>query len=280
MPQRALAAFAAIAERFFGPRAAARAAPPFNPPNRPRATAAGFFSGPLGASALGTCPVDSSMIWKASSFGSRGRFGFVERSGMMLSVDNDTAVAVNLRNLKLTHYPNLRNCAKICAMRLLKRFLVPLALILILAACNVASIVQLIGQAVAIAEQAAAVTGIIPAEYIAYVTAASDCIAFASTEEASSDSAALKADKITAQCSKFATVALPPGTAANLVALVSKLAVSIQGILNALPATSTAPRVAAPVPEKQLSSNDIAALNMLAGRARAVSATMKRRSKP
>lgn len=167
-------------------------------------------------------------------------------------------------------------------MRYNKLLSVPLALILILAACNLASIVQLIGQAVAIAEQAAAVTGIIPPEYIAYVTAASDCIAFASTEEASSDSAALKADKITAQCSAYATVALPPGTAANLVSLVSKLAVSIQGILGALPARSNAlaPRATAPTaakPEKPLSPSDIAALHTLSNRASAVSATMKTR---
>ncbi len=170
-------------------------------------------------------------------------------------------------------------------MRTKRLLSVPLALILILTACNVASIVQLINQAVVIAEQAAAVTGLIPPEYIAYVTAASDCIAFASTEEASSDSAALKADKITAQCSMYASVALPPGTAANLVALVSKLAVSIQGILNALPpSTSAAPRATAPQatkPEKPLTDNDRAALNMLSSRAKAVSATMKTRtSKP
>jgi hypothetical protein len=172
-------------------------------------------------------------------------------------------------------------------MRTKRLLSVPLALILILTACNVASIVQLINQAVVIAEQAAAVTGLIPPEYIAYVTAASDCIAFASTEEASSDSAALKADKITAQCSMYASVALPPGTASNLVALVSKLAVSIQGILNALPPTTSAaaaPRAVQPQaakPEKPLTDNDRAALNMLSSRAKAVSATMKTRtSKP
>lgn len=39
--QPAFAALAAIADRFFGPSAAARATPPLRPPNRPRATAAG-----------------------------------------------------------------------------------------------------------------------------------------------------------------------------------------------------------------------------------------------
>ena len=80
LPQRVLAAFAAIAERFFGVRAAARAAPPFNPPKRPRATAAGFFFFISGGSVFGAWPVDSSMTWKASAFGSRGRV--FERSGI------------------------------------------------------------------------------------------------------------------------------------------------------------------------------------------------------
>lgn len=83
-PHRALAAFAAIAERFFGPSAAALAAPPFSPPKRPRATAAGFFFFTSGASVLVDCPVDSSMIRYASSLGSRGRI--FERSGIMLPV--------------------------------------------------------------------------------------------------------------------------------------------------------------------------------------------------
>src|SRR6266571_7020136 len=41
LPHRLFAALAAIWERFFGDRAAARAAPPLSPPRRPRATAAG-----------------------------------------------------------------------------------------------------------------------------------------------------------------------------------------------------------------------------------------------
>jgi hypothetical protein len=90
-PHRALAAFAAIWDRLRGLKASALAAPPFRPPRRPRATAWGFLDGSIafGASAkgsyFGACPVDSSMIWYASWFGSRGRF-FVERSGMMPSV--------------------------------------------------------------------------------------------------------------------------------------------------------------------------------------------------
>jgi hypothetical protein len=87
-PQRALAALDAIADRFRGPRAAALAAPPFSPPRRPKATAWGFLEGSkaFGSSwlYLGACPVDSSMTWYASWFGSRGRF--FERSGMMISV--------------------------------------------------------------------------------------------------------------------------------------------------------------------------------------------------
>jgi hypothetical protein len=42
-PHRAMAAFAAIAERFRGLEAAALTAPPLSPPSLPRATAAGFL---------------------------------------------------------------------------------------------------------------------------------------------------------------------------------------------------------------------------------------------
>jgi hypothetical protein len=164
-------------------------------------------------------------------------------------------------------------------MRFHKLLSVPLALILVLASCNVAQIVQLINAAVLIAEQAAAVTGIIPPQYIAYVTAASECIAFASTETASSDSAALKADKITAECAKYATVALPPGTAANLVTLVSKLAVSIQGILGALPST-TGLKATRPVPEKPLSASDLQILKDSAVRAKGAAAMMRAKGRP
>jgi hypothetical protein len=47
-PHRFAAAFAAIRERLRGPNAAALAAPPFNPPRRPNATAWGFFAGSTG----------------------------------------------------------------------------------------------------------------------------------------------------------------------------------------------------------------------------------------
>src|SRR6266851_5360836 len=84
LPQRALAAFAAIWDRLRGLKAAALAAPPFRPPRRPSATAAGFFGFSSGVY-LGTWPVDSSMIWYASWFGSRGRFLF-DRSGITIPV--------------------------------------------------------------------------------------------------------------------------------------------------------------------------------------------------
>lgn len=83
LPQRAFAAFAAICERLRGLRLAALAAPPFNPPSRPNATAAGFLGFSSGVN-LAAWPVDSSMTWYASWFGSLGRF--FERSGMTPSV--------------------------------------------------------------------------------------------------------------------------------------------------------------------------------------------------
>jgi hypothetical protein len=70
-PHRAFAALAAIWERLRGPSFAALAAPPFNPPIRPKATAWGFLDGSTGfcsdpGSYFGAWPVDSSMIWYAS----------------------------------------------------------------------------------------------------------------------------------------------------------------------------------------------------------------------
>ena len=60
---RALAAFAAICERFRGLSLAARALPPLRPPSRPSSTAAGFLTGSAGGSYFGACPVDSSITW-------------------------------------------------------------------------------------------------------------------------------------------------------------------------------------------------------------------------
>ena len=57
---------------------AARALPPFKPPLRPSATAAGSF--PASGSNGSASPVASSTICRASAFGSRGRLR--ERSGM------------------------------------------------------------------------------------------------------------------------------------------------------------------------------------------------------
>jgi len=68
----ALAAVCAIALRRFEPSFLARAFPPFNPPSRPRATAAGFFS--LVGSVVASWTMDA-----ASWLGS---VGFLERLGM------------------------------------------------------------------------------------------------------------------------------------------------------------------------------------------------------
>ncbi|MGD0209793.1 MAG: hypothetical protein ABSC14_02290 [Desulfomonilia bacterium] len=57
----AFAAFSAISLRFFGDSFSALALPPFNPPKRPNATAAGFFPGGALASSL-ICPVASATI--------------------------------------------------------------------------------------------------------------------------------------------------------------------------------------------------------------------------
>lgn len=69
----AFAAFFAARTRSFFGSAFARATPPFDAPNAPSATAAGFrVSGCSGGSAV--WPVASATIWKARCAGSRGRF--------------------------------------------------------------------------------------------------------------------------------------------------------------------------------------------------------------
>jgi hypothetical protein len=71
-PQRALAAFLAIAFRLAEVSLAARALPPFKPPRRPSATAAGFLSGSTGGSSVIGFPVARLV----------SRFAMLERLGM------------------------------------------------------------------------------------------------------------------------------------------------------------------------------------------------------
>src|SRR5579862_5497444 len=78
LPQRAAAAFLAASLRCSGDIFSARAFPPFRPPFRPSATAAGSFA--ASGSYFGCLPVASSTSCLASSFGSRGRLR--DRSGI------------------------------------------------------------------------------------------------------------------------------------------------------------------------------------------------------
>jgi hypothetical protein len=81
-PQRAAAAFLALATRCAFVIDAARAFPPFNPPFRPSATAAGSFPSAGGAVGSGAgSPLMAWMIPNAVVFGS-GNFGLRERFGI------------------------------------------------------------------------------------------------------------------------------------------------------------------------------------------------------
>src|SRR5438445_9171284 len=75
------AAFFAMADRFFLDSDAARALPPFRPPRRPRATAAGFFSGSAAFGSAGPSPVTWSRMLRASWLTS---LGLLERLGMLV----------------------------------------------------------------------------------------------------------------------------------------------------------------------------------------------------
>jgi hypothetical protein len=91
--QRAAAAFLAISLRSAALSLAARALPPFAPPRRPRATAAGFF--PSSGSGVVGSPTASPTIEAASRLRSAGRF-LLGRSGM-LSSKHTRPPAVNPR---------------------------------------------------------------------------------------------------------------------------------------------------------------------------------------
>lgn len=80
MDHRALAAFFAISERRFFVSDLARAIPPFKPPLRTKATAAGSLPS-LGSGSL-AWPVDRSTMDFASWLASRGRLGLLERLGI------------------------------------------------------------------------------------------------------------------------------------------------------------------------------------------------------
>lgn len=104
-------------------------------------------------------------------------------------------------------------------------------MIALLVACSAATIIGYISTALQIAEAAAGISGVVPAQYIAYVAAALDGITCASIEIASSDSQAEKYLKTTACFTNAVAPTLPPGTAQNIIAMVNKLDMAIQNIL-------------------------------------------------
>jgi len=83
-----MAAFWEISVRLDFESAAALALPPFNPPNLPRATAAGFFSG-FGAGGGGFCFEARSTTEKAVSF-----ISLLERLGMVQICTDSEATQV------------------------------------------------------------------------------------------------------------------------------------------------------------------------------------------
>jgi len=101
---RAAAPRFAIADRSSGVSFAARAFPPLAPPSFPKATAAGFFSGPFGAGSGAASPVAMSTTILASWFGSRG---MLERFCMLRlwasGSEASTAVPLKLRHYRPLH---------------------------------------------------------------------------------------------------------------------------------------------------------------------------------
>lgn len=96
---RAWAALRAISLRCSFVSFLALASPPFLPPNRPKATAAGFFLGTWSGS---SSPVACSTMNAASSLGSRG--GLLERLGMVSSCHLNRR-GVNMDSLQFIYQP-------------------------------------------------------------------------------------------------------------------------------------------------------------------------------
>lgn len=104
LPQRTAAAAFAISARRSGVRLSALALPPFSPPFRPRATAAGSFSR---SSARSFPPVASSTMDLASVL--RSNLRLRERSGMTSGVCAPVRGSVNFRESQTDPLPNRRS---------------------------------------------------------------------------------------------------------------------------------------------------------------------------
>lgn len=109
LAQRLLAACRAISALFFLLSFFARAGPPFLPPKRPRATAAGFFASfGVTGSAVVSSDVAAWTMAAASWFTSRGFFFVLKRFCMLPGYHagpRHSRPAQKLLFPKLTHYP-------------------------------------------------------------------------------------------------------------------------------------------------------------------------------
>lgn len=102
-------------------------------------------------------------------------------------------------------------------------------------ACDRSSILSNIQTALVIALAAAQVSGEVPPEYTIYIEAVLGGLACQSREAASTDSASLKATRMTACLTGVLAPVLPPGTPQDLVKKVHNIADALQRILSGLP---------------------------------------------
>jgi hypothetical protein len=128
-------------------------------------------------------------------------------------------------------------------MRKLKFFLCPLVVAALLSqtACAQSDVTLTLGLVVSSATafldiadpSAAAVAG-------PYLTSVSNFVSFSTTELDSSDSAAVKADKIAQEALTLAKPNLPPGTATNVIEALAAVAAEVTAFLAAIKTTSAA----------------------------------------
>ncbi len=156
------------------------------------------------------------------------------------------------------------------------KILVPV-LALVMAACGAATILMYIDDALQIALAASSVTGFIPPQFAAYISAGLGCIDFAATEVASGDTPVVEYTKVFAQCGALVKVDLP-GLPQNLVDLATNLATKIAQILTSLlpKPPPAAGKLAATKPLK-LTPAQLAHLKEVSDKAKAARADLMKR---
>jgi hypothetical protein len=160
--------------------------------------------------------------------------------------------------------------------------------IMALTGCGVSNVTTTLEIVITSAETAVGVlgaTGTIPPAVVTqvdtYLTLVSQATSFAATELASSDSSAVKADKIIAQFASISAPILPPGIAQTIVAVIQAVANAVANFLNTIQPAATTGIHRASIPSSiKISSADKNTLSQIKLRADALTLKIATSSMP